>query len=175
MDDILGMPNRTSQGIPNLLNVRLTYMDTWNKRITKARIAAKLSKSELARLAGVSNPTVSDWESGEIKKLEAENLLKVCDAMRVSPRWLLYGKEEMNQYPEAALPRFTAREKLNPQELQNETVAYLSGMDLDDQNVWLATITAAANKSRRNKQEEKVSKDQGLNAHDPTSGKRHAA
>jgi chaperonin GroEL (HSP60 family) len=94
--------------------------------------------------------------------------------MRVSPRWLLYGKEEMNQYPEAALPRFTAREKLNPQELQNETVAYLSGMDLDDQNVWLATITAAANKSRRNKQEEKVSKDQGLNAHDPTSGKRHA-
>jgi len=70
-------------------------MVTWNKRITIARTAANLSKTELAKLVGVSNPTVSDWESGDIKKLEAENLLKLCEVLHVSPRWLQFGEGDM--------------------------------------------------------------------------------
>ncbi|HAF43463.1 MAG TPA: hypothetical protein DCK83_00580 [Gallionellaceae bacterium] len=95
MGCILGMPKIQSQGIPKSLNVRLTYMVTWNKRITIARTAANLSKTELAKLVGVSNPTVSDWESGDIKKLEAENLLKLCEVLHVSPRWLQFGEGDM--------------------------------------------------------------------------------
>ena len=70
-------------------------MDTWNKRLSIARIAAKKNKTELARAVGVSNATVSDWESGEIKNIEAENFLKVCEFLNISPTWLQFGKGEM--------------------------------------------------------------------------------
>lgn len=72
-------------------------MDTWNARITIARNAKGWTKSKLASEVGVSNPTVSDWESGEIKKIEADNLLKICDALQIRPRWLQYGEGSMNE------------------------------------------------------------------------------
>jgi transcriptional regulator with XRE-family HTH domain len=70
-------------------------MNNWNKRITLAREAAGISKTKLALQVGVSNATVSDWESGVIKKLEGENLLKICDQLNISPRWLQFGEGEM--------------------------------------------------------------------------------
>ena len=97
MDRILGAPKYTCQGIPNLFNVRLAFMENWNERLTKARLARGLNKSELARGVGVSNPTVTDWESGEIKKLEAENLLKICELLCISTRWLMLGRGEMDE------------------------------------------------------------------------------
>jgi transcriptional regulator with XRE-family HTH domain len=51
-----------------------------------------MSKAEFARQCGVSPPTVSDWESGGIKNLEAPNLLKICEVLRVDPWWLVLGK-----------------------------------------------------------------------------------
>lgn len=71
-------------------------MNTWNKRITIAREAAGLTKTKFALKVGVSNATVSDWESGIIKKLEAENLLKVCEELNIAPRWLQFGEGEMS-------------------------------------------------------------------------------
>jgi transcriptional regulator with XRE-family HTH domain len=70
-------------------------METWNKRITIARKASGLSKTDFAKRVGVSNPTVTDWENGEIKKLEAENLLNICEVLSVSPRWLQFGEGSM--------------------------------------------------------------------------------
>lgn len=67
---------------------------TWNSRLKKARTDLAISKSELAKTVGVSAPTMTDWESGEIKKIDGENLLKLSDALGVSPRWLLWGKQE---------------------------------------------------------------------------------
>lgn len=95
MRHILGIPKYQCQGIPNFNYVRLAYMETWNKRLAIARTAAMKSKTDVARAVGVSNATVSDWESGEIKKIEAENLLKVCDFLNVSPSWLQFGRGEM--------------------------------------------------------------------------------
>jgi transcriptional regulator with XRE-family HTH domain len=97
MGHILGIPKLTSQGIPKFKNVRLAYMNTWNKRITIAREAAGFSKTKLALEVGVSNATVSDWESGVIKKLEGENLLKICEKLQISPRWLQFGEGEMSE------------------------------------------------------------------------------
>ena len=57
------------------------------------------------------------------------------------------------RYKSEATHRFATREKLHPDVLHAETVEHLSNMDIDDQNVWLATITAAANKARKAKQE----------------------
>jgi transcriptional regulator with XRE-family HTH domain len=73
-------------------------MDTWNKRITIARKAKDWTKSKFANEVGVSNPTVSDWESGEIKKLEGENLLKICEVLQISPRWLQFGEGNMCEF-----------------------------------------------------------------------------
>lgn len=51
-----------------------------------------MKKSELARACKVAPPTVTDWESGAIKTLEAENMLRICDALGIDPWWLVLGK-----------------------------------------------------------------------------------
>lgn len=64
----------------------------WNQRITERRGALGLTKAAFSRLVGVSGATVTDWESGEIKNLAGENLVKVATVLKVSPEWLLSGK-----------------------------------------------------------------------------------
>ena len=66
----------------------------WNQRLTQAREAKNLRKSELGRLIKVSAPTITDWESGEIESLKAENLMKVCEALGVTEDWLMNGQED---------------------------------------------------------------------------------
>lgn len=69
-------------------------MTNWNARVTEARQKRGLTKAALARECGVSGPTVTDWESGAIKSLEAANLLKICDVLGVDPWWLVLGKDK---------------------------------------------------------------------------------
>lgn len=64
----------------------------WNQRITERRKALEYSKAAFSRLVGVSGATVTDWESGVIKTLAGENLLKVAAVLKVTPEWLLTGK-----------------------------------------------------------------------------------
>lgn len=72
-------------------------MDEWKTRLRQAREAKGLNKTEFARLVGVSNPTVTDWEKavgdGGIKEIAGGNLTKVCAVLDIDPRWLLLGKE----------------------------------------------------------------------------------
>lgn len=65
---------------------------TWNTRLTHAREAAGITKSKLALLVGVSPPTMTDWESGAIASLSAENLLALCDVLNMTPHWLMRGE-----------------------------------------------------------------------------------
>lgn len=71
-------------------------MPTWNDRIREKRQAAGLLKGEFARQVRVSAPTVTDWESGEIRRIDGENLVRVCDVLGVSPKWLLTGRHPSN-------------------------------------------------------------------------------
>jgi len=73
-------------------------MKTWNERLRLARNTAGIKAIDLARKVGVSSASVSDWESGVVKSLEASNLLKICEALKISPIWLQFGKGEMEQY-----------------------------------------------------------------------------
>lgn len=66
---------------------------TTAKRITEAREAAGLSKSELARAIGVSPATITQWESGETKKYDADNIRKAARAVKRSVSYLLTGRE----------------------------------------------------------------------------------
>lgn len=65
----------------------------WNQRLTQARLAKNIRKSALAKMIGVSAPTVTLWENGETKKIEGTNLINVCAALGITPEWLLDGQE----------------------------------------------------------------------------------
>lgn len=75
----------------------------WNQRLQQARTAAGISKAEVAKRVGVSPPTVTDWESGEIKKIDGENLLRVCSVLGVAPDWLMFGSDHSQAMEEASI------------------------------------------------------------------------
>lgn len=68
----------------------------WHTRITQARAAKNLNKTELAKLVGVSPATITMWESGQTKKIEGANLMKVCSVLDINPVWLL-GKLDLDE------------------------------------------------------------------------------
>ena len=76
--------------MPKYLLTTLRGM-TWNDRIKERRLALGMKKVELARLAKVSGPTVTDWESGKIRNIDGENLVNVAHALGVTPEWLING------------------------------------------------------------------------------------
>lgn len=64
---------------------------TINERIREARLAKGWSMDELARQLGyASRATVSRVEAGQTM-ISHEMLVKYCEALEVSPLWLLYG------------------------------------------------------------------------------------
>jgi len=56
---------------------------------------AHIKKTELARVAGVRPPSVSDWFTGRTKNLVGDNLLKVAAYLHVRPEWLATGRLPM--------------------------------------------------------------------------------
>jgi transcriptional regulator with XRE-family HTH domain len=71
-------------------------MSTLAERITQARKLAGIKyKVDLARKVGVSAPTVTEWESGEIHELKADNLHRLAKVLCVRPEWILSGREPM--------------------------------------------------------------------------------
>lgn len=63
---------------------------SWNERLTEARKARKINKTEFAKAVGVSQPTVTDWENG-VMRPKGDNLLKIGRVLGVSPDWLMRG------------------------------------------------------------------------------------
>lgn len=61
-------------------------------RITQAREAAGISKSELARKLGVTPQSVYDWEQGNTAP-RGKRLNELADALGVSVHWLAFGEE----------------------------------------------------------------------------------
>ncbi|MCK0744090.1 helix-turn-helix domain-containing protein [Chromohalobacter nigrandesensis] len=56
-------------------------MDALGPRIKQLRIDAGLSKAALARRVGVSDVTISYWESGTIRQVGHERLIALADAL----------------------------------------------------------------------------------------------
>ena len=61
------------------------------QRIRKHREKSRLSQEQLAERADVSSQTISTAETGK-KRLRVENIIKICEALDISPDYLLLGK-----------------------------------------------------------------------------------
>lgn len=66
-------------------------MESLGSRIKQLRLRAKLNKAALARKVGVSDVTISYWESGAIKQIGHERLVALADALGCSLATLLEG------------------------------------------------------------------------------------
>lgn len=67
-------------------------MEPLGPRIKRLRQAAKLNKAALARRVGVSDVTISYWESGAIKQIGHERLVALSEALECSLATLLDGE-----------------------------------------------------------------------------------
>ncbi|MBD9629772.1 XRE family transcriptional regulator [Pseudomonas sp. PDM19] len=68
-------------------------MSLLKDRMKQARKHAGLTQKDLAAAVGVSQPVISQLESGE--NLQSVHLLKIAHACRVNPAWLAEGVGEM--------------------------------------------------------------------------------
>jgi hypothetical protein len=67
------------------------FLPRWAWRLAMEIGKAGMSRSDLARQAGVSAPTVTDWLNGHIKMLAGDHLVIVCGLLGVNPTWLITG------------------------------------------------------------------------------------
>ena len=59
--------------------------------IKQHRLQAGITMKELADLVGVSEATVSRWESGDIATMKHSQIAKLCNALNISPALLVPG------------------------------------------------------------------------------------
>jgi transcriptional regulator with XRE-family HTH domain len=76
---------------------------TPGQRIKAVRDERELSQAQLAKSAGITQPSLSDIERGETKGegLKAKTLLGIARALGLTTRWILTGKGE--KYADKAL------------------------------------------------------------------------
>lgn len=73
--------------------------------IKERRLQLGLTMKDVADSVGVSEATVSRWESGDIENMRRDKISKLAEALKISPAVLMGWEEEPEQYyldPEAA-------------------------------------------------------------------------
>ncbi len=66
-----------------------------SKRIKQRRQELKLSQSDVANHIGVNRVSVSNWETEKNSTTpKGENLLLLAEILKVTPQWIINGKEE---------------------------------------------------------------------------------
>lgn len=104
-------------------------MQPLGARIKELRLRAELNKAELAREIGVSDVTISYWESGAIKQIGHERLVALADALNCSLSTLLEGDSH------SALPVLTHKGEL-PWKQINASPIEVSGSFLPVKIAW---------------------------------------
>lgn len=74
---------------------------TLGQRIKQRRKEIGLSQNKLSKAAGVSDSSISLWESDSTAP-RGDNLHRLASVLQCSPTWILYGDD--NKTPEAPLP-----------------------------------------------------------------------
>ena len=68
------------------------------------RKALGLSVRDVAKAVGVSPPTVSRWESGEIANMRRDRIAKYAETLHTTPNFIMTGVEEEPKLPSNAIP-----------------------------------------------------------------------
>lgn len=77
-------------------------------RVKLARKMVKLSQVELAKKAGIAQPSVHDIESGKTKSLRSSTLMRMAEALGQTPEWLAGGIGTPSEPPP---PRYSKDEQ----------------------------------------------------------------
>lgn len=67
------------------------------QRISKLMLDMDISNAKLARMIGVSRPTIGNWIDGKSAPT-GENLTNLANALKVDPNWLMSGKESQARF-----------------------------------------------------------------------------
>lgn len=67
------------------------------QRISKLMLDMDMSNAKLARMIGVSRPTIGNWIEGKSAPT-GENLTNLANALKVDPNWLMSGKESQVRF-----------------------------------------------------------------------------
>jgi len=68
-----------------------------NEYIRKRRKSLKLTTGQVAKYIGVSSPTVTRWETGEIKNIKNDKVLKLATILEIDPM-VLIDWDDQEQY-----------------------------------------------------------------------------
>ena len=111
---------------------------TTGDRIRKARLAAGYkTQMALAKAIAVSQPTISDWESGKMLP-SGEHLARLTAGVNCSPGWILFGDEAASEAAPDALNDLS----LVP-ELDLRAISGLGGSSLEVTKENVDTVTRA--------------------------------
>lgn len=77
------LPERLTQTEYNLLTARSTLMAFWiTKQVRHYRLAKKLSQKGLGILLGVTQSTVSEWETGVVMP-QLDTMMRLCLVLEI--------------------------------------------------------------------------------------------
>ena len=76
-------------------------MDTFGKRLRYARQQQRLTQQQLADRVGLSREAIAMLETG--KTQGTARLMEIAKTLRISPGWLLWGNEKLDEVTPAVL------------------------------------------------------------------------
>lgn len=74
------------------LDLLIMSATTFAARFRAARDAAGLTQSQLAKRAGITRSAISQWETGDVTRVDALPLLACAQTLGVGLEWLLRGE-----------------------------------------------------------------------------------
>lgn len=92
-------------------------------RLEVARRARGVGKRDVARAAGMTPSTYSQWISGATKSYDAEKLFLAVQFLEVRLEWILFGEEPMRISEPASAAASLVEEA--PEEIVNETFNFM--------------------------------------------------
>lgn len=74
-----------------MVEIEIVDAREFGRRLLQARTDYGRTQEQVARAAGVTRSTISQWETGIINKVDAFALLQVARYLRTTAEWLLDG------------------------------------------------------------------------------------
>jgi len=82
-----------------ILSMKTFNPRAFGKRLEQARSTIKASQEDVGALFGITRNAVSNWEHGK-NPPKADRLAALCDFLKVSADWLLFGVEVSERFSE---------------------------------------------------------------------------